>query len=123
MRQFRRTRGWWCAVSLRSNQRHLYVRPGCSGDGSRDGVVTDCRRSTPDLMMRCSTSARTSRRVCTLFVYRLADVIAAGFEVVPTYRSPHVTITFYDDVDSGVARLLAVSHRIVSNPAFRQKDA
>ena len=59
----------------------------------------------------------------TLFVYRLADVIAAGFEVVPTYRSPHVTITFYDDVDTGVARLLAVSHRIVSNPAFRQEDA
>ena len=39
----------------------------------------------------------------TLFVYRLADVIEAGFEVVPTYRSPHVTITFYDDVDTGVA--------------------
>ncbi|HQZ34287.1 MAG TPA: hypothetical protein PK020_07665 [Ilumatobacteraceae bacterium] len=59
----------------------------------------------------------------TLFVYRLADVIAAGFEVVPTYRSPHVTITFYDDVDAGVARLLAVSHRVVSNPAFRREDA
>lgn len=59
----------------------------------------------------------------TLYVYRLADVIAAGFEVVPTYRSPHVTITFYDDVDTGVARLLAVSHRIVNNPAFRQEDA
>ncbi len=27
----------------------------------------------------------------TLFVCRLADVIAAGFEVVATYRSPHVT--------------------------------
>ena len=53
----------------------------------------------------------------TLFVYRLADVIQAGFEVVATYRSPHVTITFYDDVDSGVARLLAVSHRTVINPA------
>ena len=59
----------------------------------------------------------------TLFVYRLADVIAAGFEVVPTYRSPHVTITFYDDLNAGIARLLAVSHRIVSNPAFRQEDA
>jgi len=54
----------------------------------------------------------------TLFVYRLADVIDAGLEVVPTYRSPHVTITFYDDVDIGVARLLAVSHRTVTNPAF-----
>ncbi len=59
----------------------------------------------------------------TLFVYRLADVAAAGFEVVPTYRSPHVTIRFYDDVDTGVARLLAVSHRILSNPALRQEGA
>ena len=39
----------------------------------------------------------------TLFVYRLADLIAAGFEVVPTYRSANVTITFYEGVDSGVA--------------------
>lgn len=29
-----------------------------------------------------------------LFVYRLADVVSAGSEVVPTYRSPHVTIAF-----------------------------
>jgi len=33
-----------------------------------------------------------------------------------------VTITFYDDVDSGVARLLAVSHRTVTNPAFGQEE-
>lgn len=59
----------------------------------------------------------------TLFVYQLADVIDAGFEVVPTYRSPHVTITFYDDVETGVARLLAVPHRTVSNPAFREEEA
>ena len=59
----------------------------------------------------------------TLFVYRLTDVIDAGFDVVPTYRSPHVTITFYDDVESGVARLLAVTHRTVSNPGYRQEEA
>lgn len=59
----------------------------------------------------------------TLFVYRLADVIDAGFEVVTAYRSPHVTITFYDDVDAGVARLLAVPHGTVSNPAFREEEA
>lgn len=75
-------------------------------------------------MMRCSISAKTvSMRSRTLFVYRLADVIDAGFEVVPTYRSPHVTITFYDDVDVGVARLLAVPHRTVRNPAFREEEA
>ena len=53
-----------------------------------------------------------------LFVYRLADVISAGFEVVPTYRSPHVTIAFYDEPAAGVARLLAVPHRDFVNPAF-----
>ena len=58
----------------------------------------------------------------TLFVYRLAEVIDAGFEVVPTYRSPHLTITFYDEVVTGVARLLTVSHRTVANPAFGQEE-
>jgi hypothetical protein len=58
----------------------------------------------------------------TLLVYSLADVLAAGFEVVATYRSPHVTITFYDDVESGVARLLATTHRTVINHAYRKED-
>lgn len=58
----------------------------------------------------------------TLFVYSLAEVVGAGFEVVPTYRSPHVTITFYDDVERGVARLFAVPHRVVVNPAYWKED-
>ena len=57
-----------------------------------------------------------------LFVYRLVDVRAAGFDVVPTYRSPHVTITFSDDAAVAVRRLLAVSHRIVVNPGYRGED-
>ena len=78
--------------------RYLGARLNCFGDDSRDGVevVAVCRRSTPGRTMRCSSSAKT----------------------VP---EPHVTITFYDDVDTGVARLLVVSH--LSNPAFRQEDA
>ena len=35
----------------------------------------------------------------TLFIYKISDLIDAGFQVVPTYRSPHVTITFYDEPD------------------------
>ena len=58
----------------------------------------------------------------TLFVYRTVDVVEAGFEVVPTYRSPHVTIAFYTDVHEGVARLLAVQHQIVTNPAYRTEE-
>ena len=34
-----------------------------------------------------------------------------------------MTITFYDDVEVGVARLLAVTHRTVSNPAYRQGES
>ena len=59
----------------------------------------------------------------SLFVYRLIDVVGAGFGVVPTFRSPHVTITFYDDVAVGVARLLAVAHRTIANPAYRQEES
>ena len=59
----------------------------------------------------------------TLFVYRLVEVREAGFDVVPTYRSPHVTITFYDDVGGAVQRLLGVSHRTVVNPGYRGEDA
>lgn len=58
----------------------------------------------------------------TLFVYRLSDVIGAGFEVVATFRSPHVTITFYDDLEAGVSRLLGLAHRTVANPAYRQGE-
>lgn len=57
----------------------------------------------------------------TLYVYRVADVIDAGFEVIPTYRSPHVTIAFYDDPAPAVARLFAVTHRELANPAYREE--
>lgn len=57
----------------------------------------------------------------TLLVYRVADVVAAGFEVVATFRSPHVTIAFYDDVNSGVARLFNVTHRLMHNVGYRRR--
>ncbi len=78
----------------------------------------------PDLILADEpTASLDPTRADDVMRLRLADVIEAGFEVVPTYRSPHVTNTFYDDLDTGVARLLAVSHRTVSNPAFRKEDA
>jgi hypothetical protein len=33
------------------------------------------------------------------------------------------SVPFYGDVENGVARLLAVTHRIVSNPAYRQEES
>jgi hypothetical protein len=38
-------------------------------------------------------------------------------------RRSSQTITFYDDAENGVARLLAVTHRTVSNPAYRQEES
>lgn len=59
----------------------------------------------------------------TLFVYRLHDVRSASFEVIPTYRSPHVTITFYDEPIEAIARLMAVTHETIENPAYRGMEA
>ena len=59
----------------------------------------------------------------TLFVYRLHDVRSGGFEVIPTYRSPHVTITFYYEPIEAVARLMAVTHETIENPAYRGMEA
>ncbi len=34
--------------------------------------------------------------------------LAAGFEVVPTFRTPHVTIAFQGDLDSALAVLVTL---------------
>ena len=124
MLRSRRTRGWLFGVSRRSNQRRRFVKPNCSAVASSSGAGTGLSafyaRSDDEVL---DLGEDRLDAFATLFVYRLTDVIDAGFEVVPTYRSPHVTITFYDDVHSGVARLLAVAHRTVSNPAYRQEEA
>jgi hypothetical protein len=58
-----------------------------------------------------------------LSVYEIADLLVAGFEVVPTYRSPHVTIAFYDDVERSIERLRAIAHRTVVNVGYRKEDS
>lgn len=60
-------------------------------------------------------------RFATLAVFGLADVLAAGFEVVATFRNPHVTIAFSDLPEVGVARLLSIPHETRRNPAFREE--
>jgi hypothetical protein len=58
----------------------------------------------------------------TLSVYTVSDLVQAGFEIVPTFRSPHATIAFYDDPDIAVPRLLGTPHRTFDNPASREED-
>ena len=43
-----------------------------------------------------------------LVVFEMGLLRAAGFDVVPTFRTPHVTIAFADDLDSALARLAAL---------------
>lgn len=56
------------------------------------------------------------RRFPILAVYTVADLEAAGFEVVPTFRTPHVTIAFVGERDRGLDRLRAAVHERRANP-------
>lgn len=50
-----------------------------------------------------------------LLVYPLASLVSAGFEVVATFRTPHVTIAF-SDLDRGLQLLDDVEHDARPNP-------
>jgi hypothetical protein len=51
-----------------------------------------------------------------LALYRVADLEAAGFSVVATFRTPHVTIAFDGDLDAGLAVMAATVHEQRPNP-------
>jgi hypothetical protein len=51
-----------------------------------------------------------------LGIYRIDSLREAGFDVVPTFRTPHVTIAFRGDVDDGIDRLLAARSELRPNP-------
>jgi hypothetical protein len=50
-------------------------------------------------------------------VYRRADLEAAGLEVIPTFRTPHVTLA-HQDLEALVTVLLTCEHRVLENPHF-----
>lgn len=51
-----------------------------------------------------------------LRVYRVADLEAVGFELVPTFRSPHITVAWSTDLLEGLVRFDATRHHARSNP-------
>lgn len=55
------------------------------------------------------------------FAFELDVLAAAGFDVVATFRSPHVTIVFREPPGVAVVRLLALPHLTITNPAFREE--
>lgn len=123
MRRSPKTRSWWCAASRRSNPRSRSARRCCSTGASKTSDASACRPSYARSDDEVLDLAEDRLVVfASLFVFRLDDVIDAGFEVIPTYRSPHVTIAFYDEPDVAVPRLLAVRHRVIANHAFGKEE-
>jgi hypothetical protein len=51
-----------------------------------------------------------------LRLYRSAVLEATGFQIVPTFRTPHVTIAFGGDLEAGLERLRAADHDEWGNP-------
>lgn len=52
----------------------------------------------------------------SLGLFRLADLEAAGFEVVPTFGTPHVTVAFTGDLDTRLRDLAYVRLAMSPNP-------
>ena len=62
------------------------------------------------------------QRFETLLVFSQAELLAAGFELVATFRSPHVTIAFSESPEIAMTRMLAVPHQRFINTAYREDD-
>ena len=49
-------------------------------------------------------------------LYEASDLRAAAFEIVPTFRTPHLTLAFSGDLDEGIGRLRRAVHQARPNP-------
>ena len=56
-----------------------------------------------------------------LRLYRPSVLEAAGFEIVPTFRTPHVTLAFDGDLDAWIDRLRTADHSERPNP-YHESD-
>ena len=61
-------------------------------------------------------------KFAVLAVYDTDDVRANGFQLVATFRNPHVTIAFVEEPTAAVGLLLSLPHRLIPNPSYRQED-
>ena len=60
-------------------------------------------------------------RFPVLAVFRMSDLVAVGFEIVPTFRTPHVTIAFVDHPEQAYRRLQQIDHQRIVNPGHREE--
>ena len=56
------------------------------------------------------------RRFPQLALFGMADLVAHEFEVVPTFRTPHVTIAFQADLDARPSALGDLRIEVRANP-------
>ncbi len=66
-------------------------------------------------------AANQLRRFPTLELLQPGDLTAVGFALVPTFRTPHVTITFDGDLDEWLATLESLDVDRRANPYHDQR--
>lgn len=80
----------------------------------RYGVSAFLAADYVEIAVLCETRLE---RFATVVVYQRHDLEAKGIEIVPTFRTPHVTLAHHD-LEVLVAVLLTCEHRILDNPHF-----
>lgn len=63
------------------------------------------------------------QRFARLGLFRIADLVARGFEVVPTFRTPHITIAFSGDLESRLKDLESARLELRPNPYHGEEQA
>ncbi len=87
-------------------------------DWGRFGLSAFYARSMDELL---DLGADPLERFAALAVFGLVALIDAGFEVVPTFRTPHVTIAFVEEPALAYRRLMDLDHQRVVNPGHREE--
>ena len=77
----------------------------------RYGVSAFLASDVAEVDVLCETRLE---RFATVVVFQRHDLIAAGIEVVPTFRAPHVTLAA-TELELLVAGLLACQHETMAN--------
>lgn len=54
-------------------------------------------------------------RFSTVVIFRVADIVAVGVEIVPTFRTPHVTLC-HIELEALIDKLRSCKHQTRPNP-------
>jgi hypothetical protein len=82
-------------------------------DWGRYGLSAYYARNTDEVN---DLAADQLERFPVIATFPIAVLTESGFEVVPTFRTPHVTLAFTGDLDERLAALATLAAKIVDNP-------